>query len=673
VLAPLFGWGVARVMRGLNGLSEAITLVASLGLLLGLVGVAQFVWDPVKRRPMRSFFEGNRIEVAGVGIPWYQLITMAIAVLIAVGLWVLMRRTRTGVAMRAAVDDPELAALTGARPVRSAALAWAFGAALAALSGILVAPTIQLNALTLSLLIVNAYGAAAIGRLRSIPLTFLGALVLGLSRDYFIGYRSSLPEAIGPYIATFAGALPAVVLLVVTLTLPAARLKGRVGRVRETAHRPTVRGGWVLAIFCVALSALVAPLLSDSAALNAGALWGTAIVALSLVPLIGMAGQLSLAQLTFAGVGAVAYAHLGLNSPLALLWAALLAGAVGLVVALPAIRLDGIYLALATGAVAVMFDQWIFGLPSISFFGHDFHLFEGGSLPVARPEILGLSLTDSRVYFVYSAVVFALLSLVVVAIRRSAFGQRLIAVKEAPAAAATIGIDVPRAKLAVFAVSAAIAGIGGAVLAGSQQSAAQDGFSFIGGLPILLVMVVGGSALSGSAVLTGLFLAGGAVLALTPLGDGTATGTGAIVRSILIGVVALAMARNPNGVVSWLRRTFSPVADHPVIVALLVGALVVLWELRFTGVLGDKVFGWGLTLAVIAAVLVARARSRAEPGGDPDAPVIDPMVVDPLGAPPELLGLTVPFTPERVAALEEIVRSGSPAPTGVARGATTGV
>src|SRR5690606_32000615 len=136
--------------------------------------------------------------------------------------------------------------------------------------------------------------------------------------------------------------------------------------VREIAHRPTVPGAAILAVSCVALTALAAPLLSDSGALNAGSLWGIAIVALSMVPLIGMAGQISLAQLSFAGIGAVAYAHLGVDSPFALLWAALWAGAVGFVVALPAIRLAGIYLALATGAVAVMLDQWIFLSPSVS-------------------------------------------------------------------------------------------------------------------------------------------------------------------------------------------------------------------------------------------------------------------------------------------------------------------
>jgi branched-chain amino acid transport system permease protein len=360
--------------------------------------------------------------------------------------------------------------------------------------------------------------------------------------------------------------------------------------------------------------------------------------------------------LSFAGIGAVAYAHLGLDSPLALLWAALWAGAVGALVALPAIRLAGIYLALATGAVAVMLDQWIFVLPNLSIFGHDFFLFNGGSLPVRRPSVAGLGLDGSRAYFVYSAVVFALLTLLVVAVRRSPFGQRLVAVKEAPAAATTVGIDVARTKLAVFTLSAAIAGVGGAIIVGSQQSATQEGFSFFAGLPILLVMVVGGAALPGSAVLTGVFLSGGAVLALSPLGATTSTGSGAIVRSIIIGGVALALARNPNGIVTALRRAFLPVAaERPVLVGL-GAALSAAWGLRFAGLVNDAAFGWAVTAAVVAApVAAALLRSRRAPDGRP-APrsASGGRAEDLLGAPPELLGLTAPFRDEDLAVLDAI-------------------
>src|SRR5690606_29762517 len=105
-----------------------------------------------------------------------------------------------------------------------------------------------------------------------------------------------------------------------------------------------------------------------------GKLFGYGLVMLSLVPLTGYGGQISLAQLSFAGIGAMAVGRWGSDgSPLGVVLALLLAGAVGAVVALPALRLRGIYLALATLAFAVFMDKVVFTQQA---------LFKGGSLPV---------------------------------------------------------------------------------------------------------------------------------------------------------------------------------------------------------------------------------------------------------------------------------------------------
>ena len=145
--------------------------------------------------------------------------------------------------------------------------------------------------------------------------------------------------------------------------------------------------------------------------------------------------------------------------------------------------------------------------------------------------------------------------LVVVAVRRSVFGLRLIAMKDAPAAIATTGINARRVKLVVFALSAGIAGVGGAIIAGSQQSIAPDSYGLFAGLPILLLMVVFGISSPGAAVVTGLFLAGAEVFAGLPLGpfhpifEG-----GGVVQSILIGCAAIGLARNPSGLLPAIRR-----------------------------------------------------------------------------------------------------------------------
>src|SRR3546814_5860392 len=85
--------------------------------------------------------------------------------------------------MRAVVDDPELSRLKGVRSIVIARLSWMIGFSLAALGGVLFAGGQILNAIVLTLLVLNAYGSAMIGRLTSLPMTFLGAILLGLCQE----------------------------------------------------------------------------------------------------------------------------------------------------------------------------------------------------------------------------------------------------------------------------------------------------------------------------------------------------------------------------------------------------------------------------------------------------------------------------------------------------------
>ncbi|MEO6628217.1 MAG: branched-chain amino acid ABC transporter permease, partial [Aquihabitans sp.] len=189
ILAPALGLLLERgIMRGLSGTSEATKLVVSISLLVGLIGLANLIWDPGQSRPMRSFFQGQSIDLGITSITYHAAITIAVAVIVAIGLRWLLHRTRIGVSMRANVDDRSLTLLTGARPDRIALISWAVGCALAAVGGILIAPSLSLEAGSLSLLIVNAYAAAIFGRLRSLPLTFVGAIVIGLTEGYLGAY-----------------------------------------------------------------------------------------------------------------------------------------------------------------------------------------------------------------------------------------------------------------------------------------------------------------------------------------------------------------------------------------------------------------------------------------------------------------------------------------------------
>src|SRR5205823_13074789 len=135
----------------------------------------QVIWRPAGRN-IPEFFPGHAVEVGSIRVTVHQMITFGIAVAVALGLYVLLNRTRTGTAMRAVVDNRELLALHGARPGVLSGLSWALGSSLAALAGILIAPSLTLGYVELTLLVISAYAAAMVGRLKNLPKTFLGAL-----------------------------------------------------------------------------------------------------------------------------------------------------------------------------------------------------------------------------------------------------------------------------------------------------------------------------------------------------------------------------------------------------------------------------------------------------------------------------------------------------------------
>ena len=629
VLAPAFGALLdVAVMRRLEGSPESTRLVVTISVLVGLLGASLWIWKPNAPRPVRAFYQGHFLHVLGVRVPYDQAITLGLAALVAVGLRALLYRARVGIAMRAAVDDQALTRLSGARPEVGSMLAWAIGASLAALSGILIAPTLNVSALPLTLLIVNAYAAAMIGRLRSLPMTFLGALILGMSNEYLPDYlrRAGLSSR---YLEGMYLSIPVIVLFVVLLVLPSTRLRGQgTARGREVIPMPKRGGSLVFVALVIGGAAMVASVVGRADLENISRIFGIAMIGLSLVPLIGFAGQVSLCQLSFAGIGAVVMAHAGAGgNPLGLLAAAVIAGLVGALVALPALRLSGIYLALATGAFAVTLDRWIFPFPAFSVFGHRFDLFQEGSLTIPRPRLLGLSFEGQRAEFVLMAVGFGACALIVVAIRRSAFGARLLAMKDSPAACATLGLNVTRTKLTVFAISAAMAGFGGALYGGAVRVAAGSQFDFFTGLPILLVMVICGIGTVGGALACGILL-GSPVLGNLLPGLPQLT-------LVLSGTAGIGMARNPNGFVLELRDRWAPLWQRPARASAVGAVLIALWAVRWGGAIGN----WPYALASIAvlALAPALALSRAAAEKDPGL---------------EWAGLLRPFTPEDQAAMD---------------------
>ncbi len=593
VLAPGLGVLIERgIMRGLSDAPETARIVVTISLLVALLGLGLWLWSPQEPHPIQSLFPGKTLELVGVRLSWHQASAFVVAVAAAAGLRLLLFRTRVGLDMRAAVDSRPLAQLHGARPDRSAALAWAIGCSLAALAGILISGSLgTLSHLNLTLLIVNAYAAAMVGRLRSLPMTFLGAVVLGLADSYAIGYVPSTNE----YFSTFRFVIPVVLLFVVLLALPNPQLRTRAVRSsREDVPLPSWRSTLAVAGAVVATAAVVAATASDADALRASKILGVALIALSLVPLTGFAGQVSLCQMSFAGIGAIVMAHHGTGGdPIGLLYAAVICAIVGAVVALPALRLSGIYLALATAAFAVFLDRWFFALPAFDLGGLHVGVFDLGVVAVRPVDLPGIDTSDRPTLLVTLAVMFALAYLLVVAVRRSSFGQQLLAMKDSPAACATLGIDVTRLKLAVFALSAALAGVGGALYAGTLGSVGYERFSLFESLPLLLLGVVGGIGTASGALFAGVVLGGFPIAAgIWPfLAD---------LNRVLPGTMGVALGRNPNGAVRDIAARYGILRDVPATAWGLAASLLVAAALTVAGPLT----GWGLVFATVVALVV---------------------------------------------------------------------
>ncbi|MGQ0432852.1 MAG: ABC transporter permease [Microthrixaceae bacterium] len=613
VLAPALGLLIERViMRGLVDAPETVRIVVTISLLVALFGIGVWLWSPQEPHATPSLFPGHTVSVLGVRISWHQASSFAVALLVAAGLRLLLFRTRWGLDMRAAVDSRPLAMLHGARPDRSAALAWAIGCSLAALAGILISGSLgTLSHTNLTLLIVSAYAAAMVGRLRSLPMTFVGAVLLGLADSYAIGY---VPSS-NAYFSTFRFVIPVVVLYIVLLVLPNPQLPTRaVYASREDIPLPRWRTALLTALGIVVVTAVLAVILSDADALRASKIAGLALIALSLVPLSGFAGQISLCQMSFAGIGATVMAHHGQGGdPTGVVLAALVCGLVGAVVALPALRLSGIYLALSTAAFAVFLDRWFFTLPAFDLGPVHIAVFDLGVLAVSPVDLPGLDTTDRSTHLVVLSVVFALAYLLVVAVRRSTFGHSLLAMKDSPAACATIGIDVTRLKLAVFSLSAAMAGVGGALYAGTLGSMGYERFNLFESLPLLLLAVVGGIGAASGAIFAGVILGG------FPIAVGIWPFLSNLNR-VLPGTMGVALARNPNGAVRDIALRYRVLLEvPPALVALLV-SLAAAAALTLT----DAITGWGLTFASAGALVVwpqvaerVLARRRADGGAVP--------------------------------------------------------
>ncbi|WP_084671661.1 ABC transporter permease subunit [Sporichthya polymorpha] len=483
VFGPIAGLLLERMAAVLADVPVTYKIAGTVGLLVGLRGLIELIYGPEAKTLAPFLPQGTAFSVDGVRVTVENLITVGVGVAAAVGLYVLFRVSKLGVAMRGAVDDSMLLDMTGYDPAFVRRISWMIGGVFAAVSGVLFASAQgQLDVDVLSLLVVQAFGAAAIGRFASLPLAFIGGIGIGVVQKLVSQQVVDYPALTGldlnvPFLALFA----------ILLFTPRGKLV-EVGRSVKSRAVPVsrFRVRTRVAGYGLALAVLLAiPTLVGAKQPVWNLAMAQVLLFLSLGLLVRVSGQISLCQVGFAAVGAAAFGHLlGRGVPWlpALLIAGLITIPVGAFVAIPAIRLSGLYLALATFGFGVFLAQF--------FYTKDYMFGFGQKLQTHRPA--GFE-SEERYYYVLLAVAIVG-SLVVAVVERSRLGRLLRALSDSPTALVTLGVSTTVTLVLVFCLSAAMAGVSGAMYAGLFGSVGGFAFPFTASLIALAVLTISGRA-----------------------------------------------------------------------------------------------------------------------------------------------------------------------------------
>ncbi|MFI5909317.1 ATP-binding cassette domain-containing protein [Dactylosporangium sp. NPDC051541] len=485
------------VMRPLRDAPPVSRLIATLGVFAFLFGLGQYLFGVGKARIVTSVLpDGSTTVLPGIRIGTDRLAILAVGLVLAAVLTVVYRSTRFGLATSAVAENGRASSALGISPDTVATVNWMIGCALSVVSAVLIVSIGTLQVENLAMLIVPALAAALLGGFRSFPLTMAGGLLIGMleSEVAWIGTRQHA-DGWGQTVPFI------VIILVLVISGRSLPLRG------EAIQRPPQLGTGVVRPPVLLVTGLIALGLMyfvfSPALLSASEITlALGLVVLSLVVVTGYTGQLSLAQMALAGMGAWIAARLVADHGVPF-WAAFLIGVagavpVGIIVGLPALRTRGMNLAVVTLCLAVVLEHQIFSSTERT----------GGftGINVGSPKIFGVDMDTyfwpSR-YAIFCLVVFILAALMVANLRRGRAGRRLVAVRSNERAAASLGISVARAKIFAFGISAALAAAGGVLLSFRQpnvtfvptytafQSIFAVVFSIIGGIGYLVGAVIG--------------------------------------------------------------------------------------------------------------------------------------------------------------------------------------
>jgi ABC-type branched-subunit amino acid transport system ATPase component/ABC-type branched-subunit amino acid transport system permease subunit len=502
------------VIRRLTNAPRLIVLVATIGVAQVLLVINLLI--PREGELARSQFPvpfhwgfnvGNYFVSPG------QVLILVMAPLVMVGLSAFLGRTTIGMASRAAAENREAAQLAGVPVKRVSLLIWIVAGLLSGVSAILVGPTkpvLTQVALGPSLM-VRALAAAMIGGLVSLPWVFAGGVAIGVL------------EALVSFNYPRGGALELVLFVVIMVSLGFRKGLGQLARGGEAstwslsgavrtlspklARRPDLRGARLLGLGAALAVAVVAPVWASSASrvlMTSVVLF--ALMGLSLVVLTGFAGQVSLGQFAFVGLGAVVggrMLQLGYAPWMALLYSIGAGAVAALVIGLPALRIRGLFLAVTTLAFAAATGTWLFGQRwLVTVIG------SRTSLQIDRPSFFGIDFHDTRRYYWLCLGVFVLTAAMVNRLRATGIGRAMMAVRDNEPAAATLAVPPRRVKLLAFVLAGMIASMAGFFYGGLVVRFGSASFSPVESLNLLAMVIFGGVTTITGAVLGALWVRG---------------------------------------------------------------------------------------------------------------------------------------------------------------------
>jgi ABC-type branched-subunit amino acid transport system ATPase component/branched-subunit amino acid ABC-type transport system permease component len=593
VFAPLLGLLLDRILlRRLADAPVYARIVGTIGLLVAFPALVLWLVETLGNTVLELGLPTNvpGFRPPGLGpvpseVVWRPLSGVAInsdqlAVFLAAGaaallLWAVLRHTRVGLEMRAGVDRRDLAGLRGVNSAKTSAVAWVLSMVLAGLGGVLIAPLFGLNDFDYTLVVLGSLAAVVAAGLRSIPLAFAAGLALGVLQNLVFGYAPGFLTDISGFLSS----IPFILTVVLLFFLGFDRTRAA-GSVADESPPEDHRAGlpawrrtlpWAIAVGALVVYELWFASEFWSSLIAKGIVLG--IVFLSFVVITGLGGMVSLGQATFVTASAFTVGYLvntefGFSIPLLMhhgrfsFFVAVVAGtavaaAVGALIAIPVRRLGPLALALATLSVALVAELIVFQLDVVRNGSRgwpvpplNLQTFESelplGPFDFTRPHQLAM----------LALLVFGAITLVIHNLQRSPSGRAVLAVRSSEVAARTSGVAAGWSKVSLFAVSAGIAGLGGALLAVVSSPVNNRSAPAFVGLIWLAVTVTFGIRRPGGALLAGLAFACFTDLLQVVTGWGfmpdwaaSLTGTTQL-AAILFGVGAINLAKNPDGVLA---------------------------------------------------------------------------------------------------------------------------